>query len=64
MRKSAKKLTLSRETLRDLTNPGLRTAAGGGTGVDPFSVINTNCTGCDMSPLCPPTVQVGCQITQ
>jgi hypothetical protein len=24
-------------------------------------VVNTNCTGCDMSPLCPPTFQVGCE---
>jgi hypothetical protein len=60
MRKSASKLKLSRETLRHLTERKLRTAAGG-TGFEAYSVQDTNCTGCDESPLCGPTYWVGCE---
>lgn len=60
MRKSASKLRLSRETLCQLTERKLRTAAGA-PGFAAYSVQDTNCTGCDVSPLCGPTYWVGCE---
>lgn len=63
MKKTARKLKLNRETLRNLTEPKLRAIVGGGGG-DIVSIQDTNCTGCDTSPLCGPTMQAGCEITQ
>jgi hypothetical protein len=60
MKKSVKKLKLNRETLCHLTDQRLRTLAGGGP-AQIESIGETQCTGCDMSPLCAPTYQVGCQ---
>jgi hypothetical protein len=56
MKKSAKKLHLSRETLRSLSEPNLRNAAGGATGTsfcctDPTNCA-TNCTSCDLTDTC------------
>jgi hypothetical protein len=60
MRKSASKLKLGRETLRRLTENKLRSLAAAG-GFEAYSALDTNCNGCDMSPLCGPTYWVGCE---
>jgi hypothetical protein len=56
MKKSAKKLRLSRETLHNLNEPGLRRAVGGvsvGTVccTDP-TICATNCTSCNQTDTC------------
>lgn len=61
MKKSASKLRLSRETLRHLTERRLHTLVGAGAGFQAYSQLDTNCTGCDESPLCGPTYWVGCE---
>ena len=63
MKRTARKLKLSRETLRNLIEQRLRDIAGGNAGFVAYSVQDTNCTGCEDSPLCAPTFQRGCELT-
>ena len=60
MKKTDKKLRLSRETLRSLDRSGLSRVQGGGPGGPKTTLPNTMVTSCDYTYSCPEL----CQISQ